>query len=117
MCVGKLARIVSLYLARVVDMTKRGIALASATLITISHSSAVSSALFASHWDAVTTIPSYTDAMDVKMSGMIVQGEIVSRCPKVAYKSSFYGGQVVRVWVVIHGNGSPNDGRISIKIN
>mmetsp|Transcript_6028 Transcript_6028/g.8869 ORF Transcript_6028/g.8869 Transcript_6028/m.8869 type:complete len:1137 (+) Transcript_6028:217-3627(+) len=62
-------------------------------------------------------VPSYTDAMDVKMSGMIVQGEIVSRCPKVAYKSSFYGGQVVRVWVVIHGNGSPNDGRISIKIN
>jgi len=61
-------------------------------------------------------LPKYSDNMDITMSGMIVRGEIVSRCPKQAHNNSFYGGQVVRVWVVINGNGVKDDGRVTIKV-
>ena len=61
-------------------------------------------------------LPSYSNSMKVTMSGMTVRGEIVFRTPKIGYNNSFYGGQVVRVWVVINGNKSPDDGRVTVKI-
>jgi hypothetical protein len=54
--------------------------------------------------------------MTVTMSGMVARGEIVFRTPKIGHDNTFYGGHVVRVWVVINGNGSKDDGRVTVRI-
>jgi len=61
-------------------------------------------------------IPCYGHTMTVTTSGMAARGEIVFRTPKIGHNSAFYGGQVVRVWVVINGNGSKDDGRVTVRM-
>ena len=61
-------------------------------------------------------IPCYTNAMTVTTSGMAARGEVVFRTPKIGHNNTFYGGQVVRVWVVINGNGTEDDGRVTFCI-
>ena len=61
-------------------------------------------------------LPCYAFPMTVKVSGMVAQGEIIFKTPKIARNATFYGGQVVRIWAVIHGNGSPEDGRVTVNI-
>jgi len=61
-------------------------------------------------------MPCYANTMTVTMSGMVARGEIVFRTPKIGHDNTFYGGHVVRVWVVINGNGSKDDGRVTVRI-
>ena len=61
-------------------------------------------------------LPCYADTMNVTMSGMTVRAEVVFRTPKIGINNSFYGGQVVRVWVVVNSNGSKDDGRVTVRV-
>lgn len=61
-------------------------------------------------------LPRYSTSMKVTMSGMAARVEVVSRTPKIGHNNVFYGGQVIRVWVVINGNKAANDGHVTVKM-
>jgi hypothetical protein len=60
-------------------------------------------------------IPKCTEEIDVKMGGMSVKAEVVTKLPKIHHNTETYGGQIIRVWVSIHGSGSKHDGEVSIQ--
>lgn len=61
-------------------------------------------------------IPRYANEVDVNVGGVIVRGEIITKIPKVTRNAITYGGQIIKVWIIIHGNGSKHDGRISLRL-
>lgn len=61
-------------------------------------------------------IPRCTEDINVKMGGMTVKAEVVTKLPKIQRNTETYGGQIIRVWVSIHGSNSKHDGEVSLKI-
>jgi hypothetical protein len=50
------------------------------------------------------------------MGGITVKAEVVTKLPKIQHNTETYGGQIIRVWVSIHGSNSKHDGKVSLKI-
>lgn len=62
-------------------------------------------------------IPSYADKLLITSNGTSSEkGEVVFKTPKLCHNKSFYGGQVLRIWVIIKGDGSESDGNITVQV-